>query len=179
MRTHFGFLIPLTVACILEVLAPQVFSQAESKPAQKEGTEDKPLAPVDDSAEKILRLAYGRLILYSKAGHGFDAAMGRAPYNPDDELRFSIQNIRTGPIEEILNRPYGQVVTKPTGYVLKVMPEARRLEKGPQHLSYKASWVQSDNKGTLLEDWERTTVREVLRLTRSRPADIDKTLHSK
>src|SRR5262252_5918196 len=50
--------------------------------------------------EKLLKLAYGRLALYVKAGNGFNAVQKRTEYNPDDELSAGITNVRSGRITE-------------------------------------------------------------------------------
>lgn len=132
--------------------------------------------PISDlsSEERLLNLAYGRMILYVKAGQGFSATMGKAPYNSDDELKFSIQNIQTGSVAEILNKPYSRLVSRPTGYVVRLMPNARSFKGGPQHVLYDAQWVNNGNGGTLLEDWDTTSVKQVLLLTREHPSEIDK-----
>src|SRR6185503_9047047 len=98
--------------------------------------------------------AYGRLMLYVKAGRGFNALQKKRVYSTGDDLQFELQNIHTGPIEEILDRSYGTLVSKPIGNVVRIMPNQRRFEAGPEHILYDASWVQSDYRHTFLEDWE-------------------------
>src|SRR5215813_7712446 len=75
--------------------------------------------------EELLKSAYDRLVLYVKAGNGFNAVQKSETYNPEDELSFELRDIRSGPIAEILQRPYTTFVTKPTGYVLKIITAQR------------------------------------------------------
>ena len=123
---------------------------------------------------KLLRRAYGNLILYVRAGHGFNAAQKNRPYSAGDDLRFELQNLHTGPIDEILDRPYGSLVSKPSGYIVRIVPNQRRFEAGPEHLLYEASWVRGGYRHTLLEDWETSTVRDVLRLLGDQMDNVDK-----
>ena len=109
-----------------------------------------------------------------KAGRGFNAAQKKRTYSAGDNLQFELQDMHTGPVEEILDRPYGSLVSKPSGNVVRIVPNQRRFEAGPEHILYEASWVQSDYRHTLLEDWETSTVREVLRLVGDQALDVDK-----
>jgi len=155
-------------------LASEVFSQNAAE--SLEGKISQPQLAVREISNEasLLKLAYGKLILYVKAGHGFSAARKKGTYGSEDELRFELQNIHTGPVEEVLDQPYGSLVTKPTGHVVRIMPNSRSFDAGPNHAMYEASWVRSDYKHTMLEDWERSTVRDVLRLTGAQTADVDK-----
>jgi hypothetical protein len=173
MRNRGRILALLTVVFSTLALAPQVFSQTttvfvESKPSQQIGESHGIL-----SEENLLKLAYGRLILYVKAGHGYKAAQNKETYSSGDELQFELENLHTGPVEEILDRPYGTLVTKPTGHVLRILPNLRRFEADPEHVLYEARWVGNDYKDTLLEDWD-STVRDALRLLGDQTADVDK-----
>jgi hypothetical protein len=174
MRRTRNILIPLAFAVTILACSTQVLSQTNTE-LQRENSPvfNRPISDFS-SEEKLLNLAYGRMILYVKAGQGFSAAMGKAHYSSDNELKFSIRNIHTGLVAEILHKPYGSLVTKPTGYVVRLMPNARSFEGGPQHVLYDAQWVNNGNGGTLLEDWDTTSVKQVLRLTRDNPSEIDK-----
>ena len=156
----------------LLVLAPGVFAQMDrgdirdrTNPARTKGN------PTEE--EELLNLAYGRLALYIKAGNGFNALQKKRTYNPEDELSAEIRNVRSGPITEISEQPYSSLVTKPTGYVLKVITTQRNFEGGPNHVLYDASWILSDYTRTMLENWD-STVSEVLSLSAERGADVDR-----
>jgi hypothetical protein len=127
-----------------------------------------------DNAESLLTLAYGRLALYIKAGHAFGAVLHKSTYKPDDEVRFELQDIHTGPITEILDKAYGSLITKPTGYVIRSSPTQRSHDDGPQHVAYEARWELSHYQKTMLEDWEHDTVRNLLKYVGDRMADVDR-----
>lgn len=124
--------------------------------------------------ESFLNLAYGKFTLYVKAGHGVKALQNGSPYDFDGEFRFELQNIHTGSIVEILDRPYGSLMTKPTGYVLRTAASLRSVEDGPKHISYEAAWQRSQYESTTLESWETDTVRVLLSQLGDDWADIDK-----
>lgn len=173
MRTR-RIVTPLMLTFTNLLLASAVYAQNAA--ASLEGKTSQPqLAGRDTSNEaSLLKLAYGKLILYVKAGHGFTAAREKGTYSSEDELRFELQNMHTGPIEEVLDKPYGGLVTKPTGHVVRIMPHFRSFDAGPNHVLYDVSWVRSDYKRTMLEDWEKSTVRDVLGLKGAQTADVDK-----
>ncbi len=156
-------------------LAPNGFSQTP-----RPSTEYQPSQPSREASghldeENLLKRAYSRLILYVKAGHGYNAAQKKGSYSSGDELQFELQNLHTGPIEEVLDKPYGSVVTKPTGHVVSIVQNQHRMgEAGPEHILYEAEWIRSDYQHTLLEDWEKSTVRDVLRLASGQSDDVDK-----
>src|SRR5262245_48996451 len=97
----FGFL----------VLAPRASAQMERGAGGNNRAPQAPTLREFTGQEELLKLAYGRLALYVKAGNGFNAVQKRGTYNPDDELTVDIRNIRSGPISEISGQPYASLVT--------------------------------------------------------------------
>jgi hypothetical protein len=174
MRTGriVAFLVCTTFTNLL--LGSDVYSQQAAEVLIGKHSQPRPSGRGISKEASLLKLAYGKLILYVKAGRGFSAARQKEPYSVEDELRFELQNIHTGPIEEILDKSYGSLVTKPTGQVVMIKTNARRFDAGPDHVLYEASWVRSDYKRTMLEDWEGSTVRDVLRLIGAQTSDVDK-----
>jgi hypothetical protein len=161
----FGF------SCL--VLAPPVFAQTERGDIDNNRANQKRAVASVAEDDALLNRAYGRLALYVKAGNAFNAVQKGEDYRPEDELSFELRNVRSGPIVDILEQPYARLVTKPTGYVLKIMTNQRSFQDGPAHVLYDAGWVLSDYNQTMLEDWE-STVGEVLRLSADRTVDVNK-----
>jgi len=111
--------------------APQSLSQTEGKSA--EGRVSQPrLAARGTDEQNLLELAYGKLVLYVKAGHAFRAVPRSEGYSTADELRLELQNIRTGPVDEILDKAYGRFVTKPTGSLVTINAPCLKIGIGPQ-----------------------------------------------
>lgn len=115
--------------------------------------------------ESLIRTTYAKLTLYNAAANSQAAAESNTPYKSNDDLRFEIRNIHTGPIQEISEKAIGEVVTKPTGEVVSIVHTVRTLDGGPEHVAYRAKWVVSGYQGSLLEDWEHTSMARMLQLT--------------
>src|SRR5882672_3960412 len=63
------------------------------------------------SEEDIVRDAYARLMRYQAAARHEASARLSITYKPQDYIIFSINDMRTGVIEEILDRPLLELVT--------------------------------------------------------------------
>lgn len=117
--------------------------------------------------ESLIRTTYDKLSLYNAASNAQAAIDSNSLYRSSDDLRFEIRNIHTGPIKEISEKPIGEVVTKPTGEIVSIVNTIRTLDGGPEHVAYKARWIVSGYQGSLLEDWEHTSITRLLQLTDS------------
>jgi len=126
------------------------------------------------SEEKLVKTAYGKLSLYHRAANAEKARERHTGYDPENDIKFDLQEIHTGPIEEIQNRVYGELVTKPGGEVILVALGVRSFNGGPEAVLYEANWVKSNYTSTALEDWEHTTVGEMLRMMGDSFSDIGK-----
>jgi hypothetical protein len=155
------------------MLAPNISAQMERGEQRNDRANQRRAQRGFTDDEELLKLAYGRLALYVKAGNGFNAVQTKGTYNPEDELSVEIRNVRSGPITEISEQPYSSLVTKPTGYVLKIITTQRNFDGGPNHVLYDANWILSDYTRTMLENWD-STVGEVLSLSADRGADVDR-----
>lgn len=113
------------------------------------------------SEEKTVKLAYMKLMFYNRAANTQRAAERKSSHNAEDDVRFVIQNIHTGPIEEILDRSYGQIVTRPTGEILLVVPGTISHNNGPKHASYDIRWIDASTLYPTV-NWDEITVREAL-----------------
>jgi hypothetical protein len=125
------------------------------------------------NAERHLHSVYGRLALYATAGQGFKAAQHGVPYRLENEIRIEILDVRTGPLDEILDVSYGRFVDRPIGYVLETDPHVRTFNDGPGHIYYDMRWELKEYHGGILEDWEATTVGEAFRIGGYPLKDVD------
>jgi hypothetical protein len=121
--------------------------------------------PQGGNREAAIRISYNKLSLYNGAANAQTAAEIGAAYDQTKDLMFEIRNVRTGPIREISESPIGRLVDKPSGDVINVGRIVRTFNRGPEHVMYRAKWVVSSYKGSLLEDWENTSVARMLQLT--------------
>ncbi|MFL6277788.1 MAG: hypothetical protein ACJ74G_21585 [Blastocatellia bacterium] len=145
------------------------------RPAEQGASPQPPTPQRSSTAEETLvKMAYGKLSLYHRAANAKRAREARADYNPGDNIQFRLQDIHTGTIEEIYDRPWGEMVTKPTGDIVQVVPSIYTLNNGPESVFYEARWMTSTYTSTALEDWEHTTVGEALQLIGAPLADVGK-----
>lgn len=113
------------------------------------------------SDEKIVKRPYMKLMLYNKAANAQRAAERKMLHNAEDDIRFVIENIHTGSIEEILDRPYEQFVTSPTGNILQVVPGTISHNNGPKHAEYNIRWIDAATLYPMANS-DDITVREAL-----------------
>jgi hypothetical protein len=118
-----------------------------------------------DGKEALIRATYAKLSEYNAAANAQTAAENKGPYIQADDLRFEIQNVRTGRISDIYNKSIGQMVDKPAGQVINVERAIRSFDRGPEHVMYRAKWVFSGYVGSQMEDWKNTSVKRMLQLT--------------
>ncbi len=81
--------------------------------------------------QNFIERVYKKLSLYQSAQKRHDRAKKGKPVKDEDLLRFTISNIRSGPINEILNKQVISLATLPSGRVL------RYVEINSNHVHYK------------------------------------------
>jgi hypothetical protein len=119
----------------------------------------------ESKGELLLKRVYSTLSRYNNAGNKFAARTKGVEYLPAYDLRFDLQNVRTGFLEEIIDRPIGELVSKPEGRMVEIAPHVRQVGKDPQYVMYAAKWSMGHFSSNIREDWEHTTLGEALRLT--------------
>src|ERR1044072_7844483 len=72
------------------------------------------------SKEKIVRETYRKLEIYNAAAQVFDNERTRRPFRSTASLKFELTDFRSGTVQEILNKPYAELVTLPTGDVVSL-----------------------------------------------------------
>ncbi|HET9529576.1 MAG TPA: hypothetical protein VFQ92_04445 [Blastocatellia bacterium] len=122
--------------------------------------------------ERLVKLTYARLMLYNKAANIKVSSDNNMQRQAVDDIRFQISNLHTGPIEEIYNKPYGSLVSKPVGEIIEVTPITISVNNGVERVMYRARWVMSQYAST--EDWENTTVKQALDTVGSNMSDVGK-----
>ena len=157
--------------CFTVLLASVAYAQSDIVVLENNGLKKNVQESINNE-NSLVRLTYTKLSLYHRAGSFAEADETKTAWKFEDDLRFELHDIHTGPIEEIYDQPYGQLVTKPSGDVIRIMSQTRSFNEGPKHIMYKAGWLKSNYRASLLEDWEHTTVGEVLRMAGDSLADI-------
>ena len=174
MKTTRKVMAAVLVLLSMGVLFSRTHAQEREQTSNKAAAQAMPGQQPVSAEEKLVKTAYGKLSLYHRAANAEKARARHIGYDPENDIKFDLQGIHTGPIEEIQNRPYGEMVTKPVGDVILVALGVRTFNNGPEAVLYEAKWVKSNYTSTALENWEHTTVGEMLRMMGDSFGDIGK-----
>src|SRR5918992_4071073 len=82
--------------------------------------------------EKLIRDTYTKLETYNAAAQVMQHEFTRKPIRPDVGLRFELADFRSGDLKEILNQPYGQLITLPAGDIISLTRGSHVLDGGAE-----------------------------------------------
>lgn len=150
MRTKRSGTVVLSL-CALLILNLAVYARQQSagenksqidRPSRTEtsATARRPQPRLGTREEKLVRDVYARLMRFHTAARDEQAATSGVSYKPEDYVVFELRDIHTGPIDEVAARPLTELVTNPTGEVLKVTAHHLQYGNGPRHSLYDVSW---------------------------------------
>jgi len=122
-----------------------------------------------NSQEKVVRETYRKLETYSVAAQVFRNDQTRGVYRSDKNLKFELSDFRSGDIVEILNKPYAELVTLPTGEVVSLTRGGHSLNGGPQEATFGAEWERGQYASVFDPLW---TVSDVFHFEAARYYDI-------
>jgi hypothetical protein len=119
--------------------------------------------------EKIVRETYRKLELYNAAAQVFDNELTRRPFRSPASVKFELTDFRSGNVQEILNKPYAELVTMPTGDVLSLTRGGHSQDGGPQEATFAATWEHGQYASVFDPGW---TVSDVFHFEAARYYDI-------
>jgi hypothetical protein len=115
-------------------------SEATTNAPAKESREPSATSGAMSAEEKLVRDVYARLMRYQSAAVDERGARTDKPGEPSDYLTFALQNIHSGSLAEIYDRPLAELVTPPGDVTLSLKPVYLRAGEGPAHAYYEAQW---------------------------------------
>jgi len=121
------------------------------------------------SQEKIVRETYRKLELYNAAAQIFDNERTRRPFRSTASVKFELTDFRSGSVQEILNKPYAELVTLPTGDVVSLTRGGHSQDGGPQEATFAAAWEHGQYASVFDPGW---TVSDVLHFEAARYYDV-------
>lgn len=159
----------LTIQLCLTLAGTTVAQDAQRPKVRAQEATAKPKTQKLSAEEKVIREVYEKLSTYHKAEHVFKH--DRSDNSPIDEvaISFSFKDFRSGPIREILQKRYVDVVTLPTGDVVSLTRGVYTLNKGPEEVTFDAEWVAGRYASVFDLEW---TIADVVNLEAARYFDI-------
>src|ERR1044072_8983860 len=126
----------------------------------------------NSSQEKIVRETYRKLELYNAAAQIFDNERTRRPFRPENlgaSVKFELTDFHSGSVQEILNKPYAELVTMPTGDVVSLTRGGHSQDGGPQEATFPAMCEHGQYASVFDPGW---TVADVFHFEPARYYDI-------
>jgi hypothetical protein len=121
------------------------------------------------SQEKIVRETYRKLEIYNAAAQIFDNEGTRRPFRSNACVKFELTDFRFGSIQDILNKPYAELVTLPTGDVVSLTRGGHSQDGGPQEATFAATWEHGQYASVFDPGW---TVSDVFHFEAARYYDV-------
>jgi hypothetical protein len=119
--------------------------------------------------ENVVRETYKKLENYNAAAQIFQNEQTRKSFRSAANLRFELSDFRSGNVLEILNKPYGELVTLPTGDIVSLTRGGHSLDGGPQEATFGAAWERGQYASVFDPGW---TVSDVFHFEAARYYDI-------
>jgi len=119
--------------------------------------------------EQLIRSAYAKLTEYNNAVKTLKKDLGRQDVESGSGLKIELSNFQTGPILQILNRPYLDFVTLPTGDVISLTRGAYSINKGPDEVTFEAQWGKGQYASGFDPQW---TIQNALNFEPAKYADV-------
>ncbi|MCU1264265.1 MAG: hypothetical protein JWM21_583 [Acidobacteria bacterium] len=104
--------------------------------------------------EKVVRMAYDKLTVLSKAALLIKPDQADAPPDETLFLRFELSNFRVGPIQEILKSKQSELITGWSGEpTVTLGRSSSRLNKEEEHVAYTAEWSKGQYASIYDRQW--------------------------
>src|SRR6185369_13230257 len=119
--------------------------------------------------EKIVRETYRKLEIYNAAAQIFENERTRKPFRSQATLKFELGDFRFGNIQEIINKPYTELVSLPSGDVVSLARGGHSENGGPEQATFGAAWESGQYASVFDPAW---TVADVFHFEAARYYDI-------
>jgi hypothetical protein len=158
---------PIVVILASFVLLASGRIEARAKGTIESSSNTTMRVPVISPEEKLIRAAYEKLSKLNKAAlllnHGESG-----PVSGDLFLRFELRNFRVGPISEILNSKYTDMITV-SGETINISRSVTQLNGEEEHVAFEARWEPGQYATMSDPNW---TVADVFQLELTRYHDV-------
>jgi hypothetical protein len=124
---------------------------------------------LDSGLEKLVRETYRKLEDYNAAAQVYENEFRQKRFRLEANLKFELSDFRFGKVQEIINKPYAELVTLPTGDVISLTRAGYSDDGGPQEASFAAAWERGQYASVFDPQW---TVADVFHFEAARYFDI-------
>jgi hypothetical protein len=119
--------------------------------------------------EKIVRETYRKLELYNAAAQVLENERTRRAFRSEANVKFELTDFRAGDVQEIMNKPYAELVTTPSGDIISLTRGAHSENGGPQEATFAAMWERGQYASVFDPAW---TMADVFHFEAARYYDI-------
>jgi len=107
--------------------------------------------------EKLIRDTYKKLTNYNQAVQVRKRDFDGVTVDTKQILQIDLKNFHSGPILEILNKRYADLVTLPTGDIVAISRATYSVNKGPEEVTFEAEWSKGQYASGFDPDWTIST----------------------
>jgi len=125
--------------------------------------------PSNNTQEKSVRETYRKLEIYNAAAQVFENERTRKPFRSEASLKLELSDFRFGNVQEILNKPYVELVTLPSGDVVSLTRGGHSQDGGLQEATFGAAWERGQYASVFDPVW---SVADVFHFEAARYYDI-------
>ena len=119
--------------------------------------------------EKIVRETYRKLEIYNAAAQIFENERTHKPFRSQASLKFELGDFRFGNIQEVINKPYAELVSLPSGDVVSLARGGHSEDGGPEQATFGAAWESGQYASVFDPGW---TIADVFHFEAARYYDI-------
>lgn len=103
--------------------------------------------------ERVIRDTYAKLETYNAAAQAMRNELTRTPFRSAANLRFELDNFRSGDVKEILHKPYVGLVTMPAGDVISLTSGGHVQDGGAEEATFSAEWDRGQYASVFDPQW--------------------------
>lgn len=119
--------------------------------------------------EQLVQETYAKLERYNAAAQVLQNEFTRRAFRDEAGLRFELGDFRSGAIEEILGKPYAELLTLPGGDIISLTRGGHVLDGGAEEATFAAAWERGQYASVFDPQW---TVADVFHFEPEKYYDV-------
>jgi len=119
--------------------------------------------------EHLVRETYAKLESYNAAAQVLQNEFERRAFRAEGSLRFELGDFRSGAIEELLGKPYAELITLPGGDIISLTRGGHVVDGGAEEATFAAAWERGQYASVFDPQW---TVADVFHFEPEKYYDV-------